>query len=326
MLNENGFQGTFISTGTTFVVQFPTDIQWMEVINLSLAVAGAGAGTGVRWWWQLGMQDGYGIVSKKLAADQSITYDYQADCFSLVNTYTPTLSAINNTLTQVSGANPPVVSATSTAGLADYDTVKLVNVPGAEQFNGVDFTIDTLVANTSFRLPFAPQIVTTGAVAGSFYKVKNDDPFYPRRRYISAITQANPGVITTTAYHGYTVGQKIRLHVPAEYGMIQADGLDATITAINAANATITTNIDTSGFTAFAWPLTAVAAAGVTPAHITPIGEDATYNTLLTDRVYNTGARIMLLAPGVDGPAGTFGNEMMWRAGRSLMLDNQWYL
>lgn len=325
MLNESGFQGTFASTGATYAIEFPTDIQWMEVINLSFCSIG-GTGTGVRWYWQKGMQDGYGIVSLKLAADDSITYDYQADCFSFINTSENPLSAVNNTLTQVSGATPPIVSATSTAGLADYDTVRLSNVLGAEQFNGIDFTIDTLVANTSFRLPFAPTIVTTGATTGSFYKVKWDAPFYPRKKYISAITQANPGVITTTAYHGFTVGQKIRIHVPAEYGMVEANGLEATVTAISAANATITTDIDTSGFTAFAWPLTGIAAGGVTPAHIVPIGQDSSYNLSLSDATYNTTRRIMLLAPGVDGPGGTLANEMMWRAGRSMTIDNQWNL
>lgn len=322
MINENGFQGRFTSTGSTAIIDFPTDIQWMEVINGTAATAGGG-GTAVRFYWQKGLGDGYGFVNKKLAADDSITMEFLAGCFTFVNSYGEELSApYANAITDVSAANPPVVTANNTAGLADYDTIRFGDLPGAAQFAGIDFTVDTINPNVSFRLPFAPQIVGTGAILGTYSKVVAPDAFYPRRKYISKISQANPGVITTTSYHEYTVGQKIRIHVPAEYGMTEINGMQATITAISAANATITTDINTAGFTAFAWPLTAVALAGVTAAHIVPVGEDGLYNLSLDDRVNNTSTRYMMLAGGADGPGGANNDVMYWRAGRSLTINN----
>lgn len=43
--------------------------------------------------------------------------------------------------------------------------------------------------------------------------------FIPARVGISAITQALPCVVTTSANHNLTTGQVVRLHVPQNYGM-----------------------------------------------------------------------------------------------------------
>lgn len=47
--------------------------------------------------------------------------------------------------------------------------------------------------------------------------------FVPQRTAISAITQANPCVVTTEEDHNLTSEQKVRLHVPPNYGMSNLD-------------------------------------------------------------------------------------------------------
>jgi len=316
------FQGRFTSAGVRTQIDFVSDIDWMEVINGTVAAAG-GADTGVKFLWQRGFADDSGFIYTKLAADDSITLGVMANGgFTRRETVGNPDGAINATLTGITNAAPPIVTCTNTAGLVAGDTVRFVNVPGAQQFGGIEFTIDTIVANTSFRLVFGPQIVATGAVVGSFYPVRWAPNYYPRRRTITSITQAANAVIVTTVFHGLTVGQRIRLKVPAEFGMVEADEVEGTITAINAATNTMTTDINTAAMTAFAWPLTA--AVPFTHAEVIPIGETSGTAGAITldDATTNTATRAMLLAAGVNSPAGALNDIIYWRAGRSFSVNN----
>jgi hypothetical protein len=311
-------QGSFTTSGTTAqTVQLRSDVDWFRTYNWTTTAAG-GAGTGVEFLWMRGMAVDTGIEYKKLAADESMSpITLASGGFTLVDTSASALGTLNTTITAVSNAATPVVSLTSTAGLSTGDIVRLINVAGATQLNGVDFEIGAVVANTSFPLAYAPQIVA--GTTGSLYLVKYQPQYYPRRRFISKITAANPAVITTTVSHGITAGQKFRVIVPSAYGMTQINSLIATAVSVTAS--TITTDIDASAFTAFAWPLTAL---GGTYSHaiIVPIGEaaTATYQNSLDDATRNLGYIGMKLAYGVDSPAGVDTNLIYWMAGKSFNL------
>jgi len=313
-------QGRFTADGTAEVIQLRSDVDWMQVFNYTTTAAG-GAGTGVEFYWQKGMATDTGIEYQKLAADESMSpVTLTSGGFTYVNTATDSpLGAINATVTAISNAAIPIVSATSTAGLSAGDIVRFVNVLGAQQFGGVDFEIDTIIANTSFRLVYAPQIVA--GTTGSFYPVVIPPQFYPRRRFISKITAANPAVITTTVSHGFTVGQTIRLRVPDVFGMTQMDGLEATVTAVAAS--TITTDIDASAFTAFAWPLTAAVA--FTHAQVVPLGASSEYTYInnVDDATVDEGYIAMNLATGTDSPAGAANDVIYWKAGKSFSVTNE---
>lgn len=316
------YQGSFTADGNAKILRFPGDVHWITVFNETTTTAG-GAGTGVMFRWFKGMTDDYAYEYQKLAADESmVPVIATTGGFSYINTQTvPRLGALNATITAISNAAIPIVAAASTITLVNGDIVKLFGVAGGAQMNGIDFEIDTVVANTSFRLVYAPQIVA--ATTGSLYPVNWPLRFYPKTRTISVITAANPAVVTTTVSHSYAVGQKVRMQVPSEYGMTQMNGLWATITAITAS--TFTTDIDSTAFTAFAWPVTAVAAAGFTPAQVIPFGEDSssTYSGLYDDSVYNDDFIGLSLAAGTDSPAGAVNDVIRWQAGKVTLLDNE---
>jgi len=139
-------------------------------------------------------------------------------------------------------------------------------------------------------------------------------------RYISAITKAASAVVTMTVTHGFTVGQEVRLIVPAAYGMVEANNLQGMITAIDATYNTITINIDSSSFTTFAFPLTG--AAPFTPAIVVPVGEDVTYPNSNDDATTNTGYMGLKLAGGAQSPAGSASDVIYWVAGKSFSVDN----
>lgn len=314
-------QGRFTSTGTAEYLNLRADIDYIEIVNETVATAG-GAGTGVRFEWRRGMNDDTGFEYTKLAADDSITLEVlAAGGFTRLDTSGSPDGPLNANLTGINGAAPPVVATGVTAPLIDNDVVRFVNVPGAQQFGGVDFTVDTIVANVSYELPFAPTIVATGVVVGAYYPVRFNPIYYPRRRFITSITQAANAVVVLTVTHGYTVGQKIRFRVPVEYGMVEIDNLTATITAINVGANSMTIDIDTQAFTAFAWPLTADVP--FTHAQIVPVGEDSTQGITLDDATRNTAEIQMRLAAGVDSPAGAVGDVIWWKAEKAFSVDNQ---
>lgn len=307
--------GKFTADGAAKVLKLRSDVDWMEVWNSTTRAAG-GAGTGVGFYWQRGMAADTGFEDQKLAADESLVPVVLASGgFTLIDTSSSNpLGAINATVTAISAAAIPIVSATSTATLIAGDIVRFVDVTGAQQFGGVDFEIDTVNANTNFRLVYAPQIVA--GTTGSFYPVNIPPAFYPKRRFISKITKAAAAVITTTVSHGYTVGQSVRLQVPSVFGMTQINELTGKVTAVAAS--TITTDIDSTAFTAFAWPLTA--AVPFTHAQVVPVGEEA--GDTLDDATIDQGYIGMSLAAGTDSPAGVANDVIYWRAGKAETVSN----
>jgi hypothetical protein len=92
----------------------------------------------------------------------------------------------------------------------------------------------------------------------------------PSSLLIVVMTNAFPMVVTVSvqtakASDTYIVGQLVRLTVPYNYGMFQADNLTAQIIAVN--GLTLTLDIDSRGFDAFVIP-----PSGEQPASLAPAG------------------------------------------------------
>lgn len=315
-------QGSFTSTGANTTIQLRSDVDWMRVYNYTQAATQQATGRGVEFYWQRGMSAGTGIEYKKTnSADALNLVTLASGGFTLINSSVTTPGALNSTITAISTASTPVVSASSTTGLATGGVVRIINVAGAQQLGGMDFTVGTVTANTSFPLAYMAQLGGAGTT-GSFRVIPFDPMYYPTRRYITAITAANPAVITLSVTHGYKVGQQVRIMVPAAYGMIEMNNLVANITAINTSTNTITTDIDASAFTTFAFPATA--AVPFTPAMVVPVGETANSSisdpNLLDDATINTGYIGMILAGGAQSPAGSSSDVIYWVAGKSFNM------
>ena len=265
--------------------------------------------------------------------------------FTLVNN-TVNIPSQSVALTSITNATPPVVATGNTAGLSVGDTVRIFNTVGAQQLGGFDFTIGTIVANTSFTLAFMSAIVA--ATTGSFRRIPYDPYFYPPTRVISKIGRADAltgaysasgtqAIVTLTVTHAFTVGQTIRFVVPTvtstAYGMTQLDGVQADIVAINQADVdsvtnTITVNVDVSGFNAFAWPLTADPFS--TPAQVVPVGEQMAVAVNPNPVLYPNGVNVIgdaevnqgyigiSLVGGANHPGGAASDVMYWVAGKSF--------
>lgn len=76
--------------------------------------------------------------------------------------------------------------------------------------------------------------------------------FQPAMRIITAITNGFPAIVTTNIDHNYQTGLIVRLDIPENYGMSQANKLFGPIIRINATNFSI--EIDTTNFDPFIVP------------------------------------------------------------------------
>lgn len=305
-------QGTFTSTGANQFLPIRSGVDWIEVTNLTEAAA-TNNGHGFYYTWQVPMNQNDGIVYYHPAADHTVAVSTSAtlavDGFRLYDSSVTTPQAVQ-AITSIDGANPPQVTAAAgvVATLRDGDVVRIINTAGGQQLGGMDFTIDVADA-THFDLVNMPAIVAA-AGPGSIRVIPFDPIFYPRHRSITKITQAAQAVITTSVDHGYSVGDALRFTVPAAFGMVEINGLVGNVVATTLH--TFTVDIDTTGFTPFAFPLTA--ATPFTPAIVVPFGEDVTVGSL-NDATENTATIGIKLAAGITGPAGSNGDIIVWKAG-----------
>lgn len=322
-------QGRFTSTGVAKTLQIRSDVDWMKVYNYTQAATQQATGRGVEFYWQRGMASNTGIEYKKTNSTDALNMvTLTSGGFTLVDTSASPNAALNATITAVSNAAIPVVSNSGTNGLIAGDVVRIYDVAGAQQLGGYDFTVgyNTLTSGT-FSLDYMAQIVA--GTTGSWRKIKWDPLFYPRRRSITKITQASQAVVTMSVTHGFKVGQAVRFVVPAAFGMVEMDGLLGTITAIDTTTTTgntITVNIDSSAFTAFAFPLTADVP--FNQAQVIPVGEDTAEALdaavdILSDATINTGYIGMILAAGAQSPAGSTSDVIYWVAGKSFSVSNE---
>ena len=329
-------QGNFKQPATAVnqTIKLPSGVDWMWVYNQTQQYA-AGGGQGVQFYWQSGFTQGLGTQYTKTAATNALAISQIAANagFFLVDS-TINIPSASVALTGIDGSNPPVVFTGNTAGLAIGSVVRIYQTVGALQLQGLDFTIGTVVANTSFTLANMSPIASANPGAGSYRIIPFDPYFYPDRRVITNIKNAKQAIVTLSVTHGYLVGQEIRFVIPTvtnlAFGMTELDQVQAAIVAVgqadtNGSTNTITVDVDTTAFGAFAFPLTAD---GVfTPAQVVPVGANTAVGlaadvNVFNDARINTGYFGMQLIAGANSPAGQANDVIYWVAGKSFSVNN----
>ena len=327
-------QGYFTSDGTDKVIPLRSDVDWVEVHNLT-NIAAATQWAAVEWYWQRGMTDDDSLLKFHAAATQVISMSTSAIGFN--GAVYRGISPIDSTdktpgasvaVTAGTNATRPVYSTADTGRLVAGSIARVVSTAHTN-LNGLDFSVDTVTLDTSFRL--ANTLATAqGAIAGAAGYWKYIAPnvtvynmFNPRKRVIANITAANPGVVTTLVDHGYATGQKVRIKVPTVSGMVELDDQLVTVSRINASIFSI--GVDTSGYTAFTFPV--IASVPCRFPQVIPVGVDTEYNYLFDDALENTGFIGIILgtssaaAIALGSPGGTTGDVIKWRAGKSFKND-----
>lgn len=328
----NIFNGSFTSTGDAKFLNLRGQLDTLEVWNMT-EMAAANVSHGVNYVWNKGMAYNDGIVYLRnagaTAIDASTSATLAAPGFILYDSSTQVNGPI--IATTDFGTTAHRVLTANTAGLSIGSVVRLTHMTGANQVNGMDFTVTAVNPGVSFDIAYTP--VTVAAAAAGQYRIIPVDQWYPATRYISGITQAAQAVVQFTVTSGYQVGQAIRFHVGALNGMVEINGLEGNILFVDDVNNTVTVDIDTTAFAAFVWPLTAVAAVPFTQAYVNPIGMDTSLALFpqppsapfppfdsLTDAMQNIAVTGIILGEGITSPAGSNGDVIYWRATSSFNL------
>lgn len=321
--------GSFTSDGTNKTLAIRSDLDWMEVINYTNV--GATGDDSVKFEWYRGMVDGTGIRYFKSGGGNNLNITTLAspNGFQLVDT-SGNPNGTRIAVTAGTNATQPVFSTGNTVGLATGSIVRMDSLATAPDLNGFDFEIDTIMANTSFRMRYG-LANAPGSVSGAgFYRRILFDPiFYPRRRFIvdGGTIGANTEIVCSVT-HGFTVGQQIRFVIPPQFSMTELDGLTGTIVSVDLVNNTFTVDIDSSAFTPFTFVTAAQAANPFNWAQAVPVGEDTAQALtsgvdILGDATVNQALIGVILPGGSDAPGGANNDVMYWRAGKSFSVTNQ---
>lgn len=314
--------GTFTSTAVIENISLPSGYTEFEMTNITDIGSAAAATPVMTAKGVSSMAAGSAIYATKTngAATIAIPTTTTTGGFTFVeDSGLENLGAANTGVTSVSQADPAVVALASTTGLANSDVVRIYGTTAMLEIAGWDFTIAAVIANTSFTLAYLDASgFAAAATAGTIRRVPFDPRYYPRNRRIVGISAAASAVITLNVDHGFTAGQSVRIKVPSDFGMIEMDELIGNITAISTANNTITVDIDSSAFTAFAFPTSAIAGAGVEAPQVIPLGETAngTYANSLDDATTNQAFRGVQVGTTVQ----TTGKLYQWVARRGLTI------
>lgn len=314
-------QGSFTSNGTSRYIPLRSGVDWMRVVDYTTANTSV-ADEAYEWYWQRGMGTtcirSYHHTGGSLAA---FVAQGPAGLFTWYDS-TVTASLANVATTASTNAAAPVISTGTTTGLiANQTVVRLSGIAAAPTICGIDFTVTAVNAGVSFTLPTLANGVAVGGAG--FYRVVPFQPYFqPQTCIVCNITQAVNPTVTTNVAHNYQPGQAVRFVIPQTNGMTQLSELSYTANVVTTPTFnTFTIDIDTTGFTAFVWPLVAVSPNSY--AQVIPVGETGSiaYANNLSDATVNNGEIGMILLGGVTptfGPAGKNGDVIYWVAGKSF--------
>ncbi|MGD2065711.1 MAG: hypothetical protein PVI43_00895 [Candidatus Bathyarchaeota archaeon] len=295
--------GSFTSDGNPRNIEVPiaqvgANIR-VELFNRTNFASSANPGVIKRSWWQAGMPAGsYRAVQNTDGAATDESTGAAANGFTLIDTNQTNQLEGPQVGTALTAANPAV--ATSNAhGYSVGDIVRVTNTTAMLQIAGLDFEITAVGGANNYTLGYLDASgFAAAATAITARRLRYEDIFAPRKRFITNISQAASAVVTFSVSHGYSVGEKIRFSVTSDNGMDEIDGLTGEITAVNTTTNTATVDIDSSGFTAFSFPTSANAALGYSPAHAVPAGEDS---SIVSVPSQNTGFAAVHLGSAVVG-------------------------
>jgi len=313
-------QGRFTADGNNKTISIRSDVDKIVIENYT-EMAATNNGHGYRYTWNKGMGSNV-IAEYHPAADHTAAVDIKSGCISVFDSSNIELGS-KVAITAGTDVTQPVYSTGDTTDLSAGSIVRLVST-SHDSLNGLDFSITSVVANTSFTLANA-LANAIGRVAGTgHYRLvaKTLDEYkmmYPSNRVIANISKASSAVVTTLVDHGYAVGMKVKFKVPSVNGMVELDGISGDITAVT--DSTFTVNVDTSGMTTFAFPQY-----GDVPcdyAVVVPVGDDKTSSGYNAPGAFTNDGKIgVTLTAGTIAPAGSNNDVIYWTAYKSFEVDN----
>lgn len=274
-------KGHFTSTGGAQTVNLPFQPDAVELWNYTLANTNATSQNIISAYWDASMGQGQAII-QGYNATPALIYDVVAT--NGISNFSAGLAFQFGPVNQHGGAigdfsmtaaSPIVVSTTNAHGLTSGDVVIFANLAetattGMQQIAGIPFVV-TVTNTTTFSIPWnatgsnytAFNTATSTNNVGSYKQVLYPALYAPAVSFVSAITLANPAVISLTMPGNYVVGQEVAFRIPSAWGTTQLNSLPNVlipgspiygyVTAVSGSltTPTITVNINSTSYTAF---------------------------------------------------------------------------
>lgn len=280
----------------------------------------------IEWFWEKSMSQGTakGILQASEGSTPQVpamsSYFISSNGISTYDTANPPSFAALATTAIAGNTGTFVVTMANTGSISVGDYVRLYNTTGELQIAGYSFQVTAVTANVSITLGYMASSGTTFAAAATAGSVLKYIPnrMYPRQKFIANITQAAQAVVYFTESNDFTPGEIVSFRVSSAFGMDEINNRAARVLSVtnSATVSSITLDLDTSGYTAFSFPTSAVAAAGVSPAMcvpsssgVVPLNGSATVpqqppGTNLLDSYDNRNIRVIHLGPGLFNVSG----------------------
>jgi len=282
--------GSFISDAGSKNIDMPMSPDYMRVLNVTRLKTPITPLECVGGEW-FGAKFGSGAS----AANRGIRYKHPnpatsslfVDSFDTATatngfTYVTEIPSIEaqaaNAITAITAASPAVVSQTNT--YADGDIIQLYGTTGMLQIGGMNFQISSSSGSGYTLLGLPAAGFAAAGTAGFTRRVSSAGAVEPRFLFVTAISQANQAVITCSVDPSshYVAGMKVHLSIPYSFGMTQANQVTAKIISVDSATYQITTDLNSSAFTAFAFPASTASPTAPLFATLAPAGASTQYN------------------------------------------------
>lgn len=318
-------QGKFTSTGVGVKIPVPSSADYFVTQNITQLATTQATGRVVKGeWYRETFNPNDGIRWKKSNNTNAINIDlFSTSTASNGFTYVPVAPVTEAAVTggtAITAASPAVVTITNT--FSEGDRVRLYNTTGMLQIAGMDFTISSVSGSGFTLLGLDASGFSAPATAVTARRISELDAVEPRFLYITKITQATQAVVTVSVAHDYVVGQLVHFSIPQSFGMNEINGLTGKITAVG--TYTMTVDIDTTAFTAFAFPASTAVPGTPLFATLSNAGQRTQFNPITNVQTgydfnyppFHTGefTPYMFLAAGAQSPAGSNGDVIVWQA------------
>lgn len=279
-------EGQFTSTGVAEFVNLPFLPNSFEMWNITQW----GTNTNNLVKYALGTAQAnpataYTTISTG-AANNNVTITVGGFSFIEAGTYQfgPTIALATTFVTQAAAA---LVTTATAHGLSTGDAVLLYGTTGMLQIAGEIYTV-TVISPTTFTIDVDSSGFAAAATAGFMKQVLYPDLYIPYRAGITGITLGATTIVQTAVNHRFVVGQEVAFVIPrvknsqTVWGTFELDTAtfnaanvvpqQAFVISIPSANE-IEVNINSTGFGAFLYPTSALAASGMTFPQVVPIGD-----------------------------------------------------
>ena len=318
-------QGSFTSAGVGVKINVPSSADYFVTKNLTQLATTQGTGRGFmfEWYKDLVAADNAIEWKKTNSTDATNIVLVTSGGFTYVQTAPVVEPQAANAITGITAASPAVVTQTNT--YSNGDIVRLYSTTGMLQIAGMPFQISS-ASGSGYTLTGLRAAGLAAGTAGYTRRISKFEAVDPQVLYITEITRASSAVVRTSVdpANYYVVGMKIHFSVPASFGMTEINQLTGTITAVDSTEYTVTVDINSTAFTAFAFPLSTSSPTAALFATYAPAGQSTQYNPNtqvqtgynVTLAPFHTGnfTPYMYLAAGAQSPAGSTGDVIVWQA------------